>query len=613
MCGIFGYLGKKGSDSPVNICIKGLKSLEYRGYDSAGLAGVEDGKITTYKTKGRVADLETLLALSKPKIQNVIGHTRWATHGEPSDKNAHPHTDEKSKLAIVHNGIIENFLEIKERLILSGVKFVSETDTEVIAHLVSLYDQKDLLDAFCKALKELHGTFAIALIHQDYPSQIFASAKNAPLLLAWSDEYEEIFLSSDPSALEQQNLKMTYLKDNTIAHVKQGGICLYNLERKKEEIVEESFEYEKSHSDKGIFEHFMLKEIFEQPECIKKALQSRINELIGMPYFEELTIPLQDLASVSEVIFIGCGTSYHAGLMAAKLLQEVARIPSRAEIASEFRYSTPLLDETTLVVAISQSGETADTLAAIQEVKKHHAKIIGICNVKHSMLTREADCALFLHAGPEISVCSTKAFTSQLTVLFLLTILLGRLKDLSQKEGEKLLYEIKKLPVVVEGVLSLYSSIESLAKKYSSYKNFFFIGRQSMYITALEASLKLKEISYVNSLAYPAGELKHGPIALIDENLPTIALCGDDKTFSKTLANIMEIKARKGVVIAFAHEKNSDLEKICDSVFYLPKSEQYFCSTVYSVALQLFAYFIAKQKGTDIDKPRKLAKSVTVE
>lgn len=613
MCGIFGYLTLDKSQNSLEICIEGLKNLEYRGYDSAGIASIDEGKICVFKTQGRVKELDLLIQMQKKTVNLAVGHTRWATHGAPSSLNAHPHIDQYQNLAIVHNGIIENHLELKKNLIKKGVVFTSETDTEVVAQLISDCYQGNMLEAFSKTLSVLQGSYALALIHKDFPDTIFAAAHDTPLVIATCEKTQETFICSDPNALAKDDLKIMYLKNHEIVQVKASSIKLLDYQQNLLPLNFELLHISKNHENKGNFEHYMLKEIHEQPTTIRKALEGRLSEFFGTAHFEELTLSLTELQSVTKILIIGCGTSYHAGCAAAIMLEDIARIPTSCAIASEFRYSNPIIDKSTLVIAISQSGETADTLAAVKEVKRWGAQVIGICNVKNSLLSREAQSCLYLHAGPEISVCSTKAFTSQLTVLTLLTLYLARLKDLTIEQGHELIQQIKRIPHLVEKVLQQAPSIQTLARRYSHYQQFVFIGRRSMYIASLEAALKLKEISYVQASAYPAGELKHGPIALIDPTLPTIALCGHQATFSKLFSNITEIKARQGPLLAFYHEKNEDLETICNDVIYLPWVSDHLATIPYSVALQLFAYYIAKEKGTDIDRPRNLAKSVTVE
>ncbi|MCH9630707.1 MAG: Glutamine--fructose-6-phosphate aminotransferase [isomerizing] [Chlamydiia bacterium] len=613
MCGIFGYVGSSEKDNPVTICIEGLKNLEYRGYDSAGIAGLINGKILAHKTVGRIQALEDCVSKENLKLQVAIAHTRWATHGKPTKINAHPHFDSEKKIALVHNGIIENFKKIKDRLVKEGVNFESDTDTEVIVHLLSHYYESDMLEALQRTLEDLEGSLAIAIVHKDYPNQIFAAARENPLAIGFHKGTCEAYLSSDPNALRNAELDILYLHNNEIAVIKPDEIDIFNIEGKKQVKETEKLELEEGSATKDGYEHFMLKEIFQQPATIQKAMENRISDAFGTAHFEDLTFSTHELQSVNRILILACGTSLHAGYVAASLLENIARIPTEVEIASEFRYANPIISENTLVIAISQSGETADTIAAVREVKAKGAKIIGVCNVKHSTLTREADSTLFLKAGPEISVCSTKAFTSQLTLLSLFTLFMARLRHLSKEDGQDFVKELRKLPMLVSDILEQSSRIEELGKKYSGFEHFFFLGRRYMYPTSLEAALKLKEISYVNATGYPAGELKHGPIALINENLATIAMCGNKQTFQKLLSNIEEVKARNGPILCFANEEHTQLEEIADDVFYLPEVMDTLACIPYSIAAQLFSYYIAKERGTDIDKPRNLAKSVTVE
>lgn len=613
MCGIFGYIGSSEKENPVSICIEGLRSLEYRGYDSAGIAGLKNGVLTSCKTVGRIQELHDVVTQENLHLDIAIAHTRWATHGKPTKINAHPHFDHGSSIALVHNGIIENYKEIKENLKTKGIECISDTDTEVIVQLLSSYDRGDILEALQKTLSDLKGSLAIAIIHKDYPNEIFAAARENPLAIGFHPKSEEAYLSSDPNALKKADLDILYLHNDEIAVIKKGEIDIYNIEGKKQDKETEKLEHDFDAASKNGFEHFMLKEIHEQPITIQKAMENRLLDDFGTARFEDLSFSTHELQSVNRVLILACGTSYHAGCIAGSMLENIARIPTEVEIASEFRYSNPIVSENTLVIAISQSGETADTIAAVREVKAKGARVIGVCNVKHSTLTRDADSTLFLRAGPEISVCCTKAFTSQLTLLSLFSLFMARLRHFSKEEGQEFVKELRKLPKLVQDILDKSKQIEELANKYSHFEHFFFLGRRYMYATSLEAALKLKEISYVNACGYPAGELKHGPIALINENLATIAMCGNKQTYTKLVSNIMEVKARNGPVLAFADENSKEVEEIVDDIFYLPKISDPLSCIPYSVATQLFAYFIAKKRGTDIDKPRNLAKSVTVE
>jgi glucosamine--fructose-6-phosphate aminotransferase (isomerizing) len=613
MCGIFGNITTNNTKSSMESTIQGLKHLEYRGYDSTGLAAFENGVVEVIRTCGRVSDLESLCLNSKKDFTCTIGHTRWATHGQPSEKNAHPHLDKKKTLALVHNGIIENFLEIKEFLKEKEIECVSETDSEVIAQLIAFYYSGNLIETLCHITPLLHGSWAIAILHKDYPDQIIALAKESPLAIALDEETSTLFLSSDVNAIQRKKLKIYYLENNEIALLKKNQVEVFDEKGTLKEVSFTLSSFDVESCSKGNYEHFMLKEIFEQPTTIRKALEGRINEFLGTSFFDELCLSTEALASIQNVVLVGCGTSYHAASIGAMMIEEFARIPAKAEIASEFRYADPIIDKQTLVIAISQSGETADTLAAAEEVKKKGALLLGICNVVNSKLNRISDSTIFLKAGPEISVCSTKAFTSQITILALLGIYLARLHKMSIDEGVSLLQEIKKLPFKIEKILQNAHVIEKAAISYSDFKNYIFIGRRYMHTTSLEAALKLKEISYLNASAYAAGELKHGPIALIDGEVAIIALFGNHLTNGKLISNIMEIKARKGVVISIASEKSEELERCCDHLIYIPSSIDSLNPILHSIVCQLFAYYIAKQKNTDIDKPRNLAKSVTVE
>jgi len=607
MCGIFGYIGN--NDDPLTVCINGLKLLEYRGYDSAGIASILNNEIIYCKEAGRVAILEKKVkTLNLKNLKSAIAHTRWATHGKPNHVNAHPQFDENQKVAVVHNGIIENYMEIKQKLQKRGVRFSSDTDTEVVAQLFSYFYKDDPIDALIKTIKELNGSFAIALIHQNHPEQIFTFTKESPLAIGFDDNKKESIISSDPNAFLGRNLNVMYLK-NEIGIVSANAVQILDFNK---QIVNKLIERLDGLNDipvKGQFEHFMLKEIFEQPLTIQKAFLGKMSDEFGTVNFENLNFSLQELKEVKNVQIIACGTSWHAGLLGSLFLEHFAHIITHAEIASEQRYKKPLLEKNSLIITISQSGETADTIAALRELKANGAKILSFCNVKNSTIVRESDATILLNAGPEMSVCSTKAFTSQVTLLFLFSIFMARLRHMDQKEGHYLLNELKKIPSKIKEILQRASELENLAKKYSNYENFLFLGRRFMYPTCLEAALKLKEISYLNAVAYPAGEMKHGPIALVSSKLPTIAFCANKQTHEKMISNIMEIKARDGRVLAISSQEIYGV----DDIFYIPDTIDVLAPILSSVAGQLFAYFIAKEKKTDIDHPRNLAKSVTVE
>ena len=610
MCGIFGYIGPR---NPSAICLKGLKQLKYRGYDSAGIAGILEGKIFACKEVGKLDSLEDALEKKPMRLDLAIAHTRWATHGKPSKENAHPHFDETESIAVVHNGIIENHFALREMLQAAGKKFYSDTDTEVIAQLISHFYEGEFLPAVQKALSLLHGFWGIALIHRDHPNQIIAAARENPIAIGFNPATSEAFISSDANAFSEPDLDVMFLRNNEIALIGPDKIEVFDQSSTLVQKHTERFEGGNTASSKNGYPHFMLKEIFEQPQTIQQAFHNRLVHEFGTAEFEDLNFSPSELLAVQRIVILACGTSWHAGGIAASLFEDKARIPTQAEIASEFRYKNPILSKDTLVIAISQSGETLDTLAAVREVKSKGAKVLALCNVRNSTLTREADCTLFLRAGPEISVCSTKAFTSQLTTLSLFALLMARLRHMNKEEGQAFLAEIQSLPQKVEQVLHQHEAIKEIAKKYARFNSFFFLGRHYMFTTSLESALKLKEISYINAQGYPAGEMKHGPIALVDSELAVVGLCGNKHTLEKMIRNLMEIKARGGPILAFAPEGTVEITKVATDTFYLPTICDELASILYSVATQLLAYYIALERGTDIDQPRNLAKSVTVE
>ncbi len=610
MCGIFGYIGNKNS---VEECLKGLKLLEYRGYDSAGIASIKNGKLFHFKACGKITVLEKKIDLKSFSSNIAIGHTRWATHGPVLEKNAHPHFDDKYNLALVHNGIIENYNPLKKTLISKGIKFTSETDSEVIAQLISYNYKNDIVKATIDTLKTLKGSLAIVAIHKNHPNEMIAAARESPLAIGYDDKKSEFIISSDPNAFSGRNLNVLFLKNDEIAYIKDKKIKIVNL---KKQIIEKKIEKINGKNltfSKNGFEHFMLKEIFEQPLTIQKAYLGRITPNSSNVEFENLNLPINYLSKIDHIIFTACGTSYHASLIAACFLQEKASINTSCEIASEMRFKNLIITPNTLVIAISQSGETADTIAAIKAAKSKGAKILSIVNVSNSTISRLSDSNIFLKAGPELSVCSTKAFTSQITVLYLFAIYMARLRLMGKKESFLYLNELQKIPIKLKKILKESDLIKEKADKYSKYDNFFFLGRNFMYPTALEAALKLKEISYLNANAYPAGELKHGPLALINPKLPIIAFCCNSKTYNKLLSSLMEAKARGAPILAFATKKSYGIKEIADDVIWLEKTIDELAVFPSSVAGQLFAYFIAINQKTDIDHPRNLAKSVTVE
>lgn len=608
MCGIFGYIGPK---DVVKTTINGLKKLEYRGYDSAGIAGVEDGRIFYCKEVGKVSALEREVENQHWSFKVGIAQTRWATHGQPSKVNAHPHLDNSESLALVHNGIIENHEILRKTLTKEGAVFVSQTDTEVIAHLISSFYKGDFLKAVQQAVPMLKGSFAIAVIHRDFPDQIIAVAQEAPLIVGIGAD--EAFVSSDSNAFVTHTREVLFLEKSEIAVVKAGKVEIYDASHEQISKQTEQLSGDVVDITKDGYEHFTIKEIFEQPQTIRSALLSRFREEYGTAIFEELNFDVNELLSVERILILACGTSWHAGYVASYLFEDKARIPVQVEISSEFRYKNPVVPPGTLVIAISQSGETADTVAAVRELKAKGAKILAICNVHGSTLARESDACLFLRAGPEIGVCSTKAFTSQFIVLALLCLMMARMRHMGKKEGQEFLQALQKLPEQVQTVLDDAEQIKWIAKKYAKYQNFFFLGRRYMFPASLEGALKLKEISYINANGYPAGEMKHGPIALINEECPTIALCANKVTYDKMLSNLMEVKARKGPIVAIAEEGSENLQDVANDIIWVPSTIDELALVPTTVVTQLLAYYIARERGADIDQPRNLAKSVTVE
>lgn len=599
MCGIIGYIGDKKT---IPILIDGLKRLEYRGYDSAGLCIIDQQKIATIKKKGRVA-----LLACEPAINNLTGsigiaHTRWATHGEPNEINAHPHLDCKKEIAIVHNGIIENYRVLRELLRKEGHKIISETDSEIIAHLVEKFYAGNLFAAVNKALKLVKGAYGIAVIHKN-ENKIVAARLGSPLIIGVGKN--EMFVSSDVSAVINYTKKIIYLNDKEIAEITPKKYFIKNLSGKKIDKKIHKINWTINQMEKGGFKHFMLKEIFEQPEAITNTIRGRIkNNKI------KLSVNL-NTNLIKRVVLIGCGTSWHSALIGKYFWEKILSIPVEVDYASEFRYRNPVINKNDLVIVISQSGETADTLAALREAEAKGAKTIGIVNVVGSTIAREVNSGIYLHAGPEIGVASTKAFTCQIIVLLLLALYI------KQKRGEqinkKLLTELNNLPLKIKRVLKQTTAIKNIAKKYKNNKNFLYLGRGINFPVALEGALKLKEISYIHAEGYPAAEMKHGPIALIDENMPVVFISPKDQGYEKILNNMEEIKTRKGKILAIITEVDKKIKKLTDTIIKVPKTHNDLSPILNVIPLQLLAYYIADLKGIDVDKPRNLAKSVTVE
>lgn len=609
MCGIFGYIGKK---NPLDVILDGLKRLEYRGYDSAGIAGIQNGTLVSCKEVGKLDILEKEVRNEKFAHLSVgIGHTRWATHGIPSKVNAHPQFDANHTLALVHNGIIENHETLRSSLKKQGVKFVSDTDTEVVANLIANLYQGNILEAVQQTASLLQGAFAIALIHQDFPDQILAIANYSPLVIGIGNN--ETFIASDSHAFATHTRDVIFLSHGEVSVIKADQVTIFDATKNHIEKKKETLKFAVETASKGQFEHYTLKEIHEQPQVIRNAQASRFLQDYGTVSFEETKFDINELLGVERVLILACGTSWHAGLIGANILEDRARLPVQVEISSEFRYKNPIVPHGTFVIAISQSGETADTIAAVREVKAKGAKVLAICNVEGSTLVRESDATLFLRAGKEIGVCSTKAFTSQVVVLSLFSILMARMRHMSKQEGQEFLQALHKLPDQVQTVLDQSEYIAKIAKKYAHYENFFFIGRRYMLPTSLEGALKLKEISYINANGYAAGEMKHGPIALLNEQCPVAALCANKLTLGKMLSNLTEVKARSAPLLVIAEENAHEVKSIADDIIWVPETIDELAAIPTTVVTQLLAYYIAKERGADIDKPRNLAKSVTVE
>jgi glucosamine--fructose-6-phosphate aminotransferase (isomerizing) len=614
MCGIVGYIGPREA---YPILIKGLKRLEYRGYDSAGVALVgSQGQPNVFKTKGKVSDLEAFCA-DKDITGNVgIAHTRWATHGEPSSKNAHPHYSQSKSLAIIHNGIIENYAEIKRNLQDKGIEFRSDTDTEVLVQLIEYVKTEnnlDLLTAVQVALRQVIGAYAIAVIDRDEPGEIVAARKQSPLVVGIGEG--EFFLGSDASPIIEYTDKMVYLEDGNIAVLSPGHeLKVVSIMGKQQKLEIKHVDLNLGQIEKGGYPHFMLKEIFEQPECLKNCMRGRINVDADHVTLSALIDYRRQLLHAKRIVIVACGTSWHAGLIGKQLIESFCRIPVEVEYASEFRYRNPVVTKDDVVIAISQSGETADTLAAVQLAKERGAFIYGICNAIGSSIPRATDTGTYIHVGPEIGVASTKAFTGQVTVLTMFALALAEAKGtMPRDEYLAVARELSRVPEMIEQVLKSNDLVADLARTFTYARNFLYLGRGYSYPVALEGALKLKEISYIHAEGYPAAEMKHGPIALIDSDMPVVAIATHNAMYEKVLSNIQEIKARQGRVIALVTKGDETISKIADRVIELPDCMECLEPLVATIPLQLLAYHIAVCKGKDVDQPRNLAKSVTVE
>ncbi len=612
MCGIIGYVGRKEAEP---ILLEGLRRLEYRGYDSAGVATLAGPHLHLRKRAGRIADLAHFLRERPAPGCHGVSHTRWATHGPANDRNAHPHLSSDGLIAVVHNGVIENYKAVKAQLQNDGVIFHSDTDTEVIAQLIAQHYGGDLVEAVRKALIQLKGTYGLAVVCPRNPDLLVGARLGSPLVVGLGEQ--ENYLASDPAALLGFTDKVVYLQDHQICALTRDDWNIVDMERARIAASVQLITWDPGEADKGHFEHYMLKEIHEQPEALENAMRGRLHEDDASAHFGGLNLDPQQLRRADRFIFTACGTSYHAALVGEYLFEEFARVPVEVEYASEFRYRNPPIDQDTIVLALTQSGETADTLAALRESKRKGHPTLALCNVVGSSIAREADGGVYLHAGPEIGVASTKAFSNQVVVLAMLALYLGRLRDMSSVCGANMIRELKSLPATMRRTLRCHDTVKRIAARFHHAQNALYLGRQYLFPVALEGALKLKEISYIHAQGYPAAEMKHGPIALVDENTPSVFLISKGGIFDKVMSNLEEIKARGGPVIAIASEGDDEAARHvldrADEVIFVPDVPDFLQPLVMAVPLQLLAYHIALLRGCDVDKPRHLAKSVTVE
>jgi glutamine---fructose-6-phosphate transaminase (isomerizing) len=609
MCGIVGYIGPRQA---AGLLLEGLRRLEYRGYDSAGIAVVNGRGLKIMKAAGKLSVLEGELSENMPQGTIGIGHTRWATHGAPTTTNAHPHTDQSGRIAVIHNGIIENSGSIRKALELRGHTFKSDTDTEVLAHLVGEFYQGNLEEAVASALRDVEGAYGLAFISADEPGVIVAARNGSPLLVGVGEN--EFFVASDASPLLQHTRAVVYLDDGEMVVLNREGYRVRNLETARISKPVNQIDWDLATVERGGYPHFMLKEICEQPESICNTLRGHLLEDEGTARVSGLNLTDEELKQFERVIITACGTSWHSGIIGEYMLEEMARLPVEVEYASEFRYRNPVVDPKTLVIGISQSGETADTLAAIREAKRRGGRTVGLVNVVGSTIAREVDGGIYLHAGPEIGVASTKAFTSQVAALALITLRIARLRNVSILQGRQFIHALRQLPEQVAQILERSGEIEILADRFlSTSKNALYLGRGVNFPVALEGALKLKEISYIHAEGYPAAEMKHGPIALIDENMPVVFIAPRDAVHSKIVSNIEEVKARGGKVIALINGEDGEIKRLADATFTIPETLDLLTPILTSIPLQLLSYYVAVRRGCNVDQPRNLAKSVTVE
>ncbi|HEY3747110.1 MAG TPA: glutamine--fructose-6-phosphate transaminase (isomerizing) [Gemmatimonadaceae bacterium] len=608
MCGIIGYIGMRGATP---LLLEGLKRMEYRGYDSAGVAVMNGSGVETRKAAGKISQLERALATSPVNGDTGIGHTRWATHGVPNESNAHPHVDCKGDIAVVHNGIIENSGTLRKGLEARGHEFASDTDTEVIAHLIEEAFDENLEDAVIEALWQIEGTYGIAVVSSKDKNKIVAARKGSPLLIGLGDG--EYYVASDVSAILAQTREVVYLDDGDVAVLTRDGYTILNQRAQQLERGVSKIDWDLDQIERGGFDHFMLKEIFEQPATVENAMRGRLLPDQGTSKLGGLNMTDEELLRFDNILITACGTSWHSALIGEHMLESLARIPVEVEYASEFRYRNPVVSDKTLCIVISQSGETADTLAAMREAKSRGARTYGIVNVVGSTIARESDGGIYVHAGPEIGVASTKAFTSQVIALLLFTLKLARLRNLSMVDGKEIIQQLQELPSKIQNILDRADEVEKIAEDFKNAQNFLYLGRGYSFPTALEGALKLKEISYIHAEGYPAAEMKHGPIALIDESMPVVFVTPHDSVFDKVVSNVQEVKARGGRVIAITTRDEEALEGKLDYEFRIPETKDMLTPVLASIPLQLLAYYIAVKRGANVDQPRNLAKSVTVE
>lgn len=608
MCGIVGYVGEQQA---APILLEGLSKLEYRGYDSAGIAVYSDGALNVAKTRGRLQALADMTG-GGAKIQGTmgIGYTRWATHGEPSDINSHPHVSSSGRFAVVHNGIIENYIPLKKKLMEKGFEFVSETDTEVVAHLFEYYYDGDMVDALIKVIQRVDGSYALGILSADDPDRFVAVRKSSPMIIGLGEH--ENFIASDVTAILKHTRNIYYLEDDEIVVLSKDDVKIYNID--KEEVQKKVFtvNWDISAAEKGGYEHFMMKEIEEQPKALRDTINPRIQD--GKIVLDSVSLTEEDIRNLNRIHIVACGSAYHVGVVGKYIIEKLTRIPVEVEVASEFRYHDPIIDEHDLTIIISQSGETADTFAALKEAKSKNSRILSIVNVVGSTIANASDDILYTWAGPEIAVATTKAYSTQLSMIYMIALYMAdKISMVSKAEYAQIVHEILAIPEKVEEILKHKEQIQFLASQFYNSKSIFFIGRNLDYAVSLEGSLKLKEISYIHSEAYAAGELKHGTISLIEEGTLVIALATGSELFDKTISNVKEVKARGAVVLGVTTEDREHVEDVCDYVIRIPKTHEILLPSLSVVPLQLFGYYVASLKGCDIDKPRNLAKSVTVE